>query len=52
MSKALESLFAALSGALILHERLSMREYFGCALMLCAVVLVQLPEKKTAGELT
>ena len=43
---SLESLFAAVSGAIVLHERLSAREYLGCALMLCAVVLVQLPEKK------
>ena len=43
---SLESFFAVVSGALFLHERLSAREYFGCALMLCAVVLVQLPEKK------
>lgn len=43
---SLESLFAAVSGAIVLHERLSAREYLGCALMLCAVVLVKLPEKK------
>ncbi len=43
---SLESLFAVLSGALFLHERLTPREYLGCALMLCAAVLVQLPEKK------
>ena len=43
---SLESLFAVISGAIILHERLSPREYIGCALMLCAVALVQLPEKK------
>lgn len=43
---SLESFFAAVSGAVLLHERLTPREYLGCALMLCAVVLVQLPEKK------
>ena len=43
---SLESFFAVVSGALLLHERLTPREYLGCALMLCAVVLVQLPEKK------
>jgi len=43
---SLEAFFAAVCGAIILHERLSLREYLGCALMLCAVVLVQLPEKK------
>ena len=41
-----EALFAVVGGALLLHERLSPREYLGCALMLCAVMLVQLPEKK------
>ena len=43
---SLEALFAVVGGALLLHERLSPREYLGCALMLCAVMLVQLPEKK------
>ena len=32
-------------GAIVLHERMSLREYFGCALMLAAVILSQLPEK-------
>lgn len=49
---SLESFFAVVSGALLLHERLTPREYLGCALMLCAVVLVQLPEKKRAEQLT
>lgn len=47
---SLESLFAAVSGAILLHERLSARECLGCVLMLLAVVLVQLPEKKTAAK--
>ena len=34
-----------MSGAIFLHERMSVREYFGCALMLAAVLLSQLPEK-------
>ena len=45
---SLESVFATVSGAVILGDRLSGKEYFGCALMLAAVVLAQLPEKKTA----
>ncbi len=49
---SLEAFFAVVSGAIVLHERLSPREYLGCALMLCAVVLVQLPEKRSRGELT
>ena len=42
---SLESFFAVVSGAIFLHERMSLREYFGCALMLTAVILSQLPEK-------
>ena len=34
-----------MSGAIFLHECMSLREYFGCALMLAAVILSQLPEK-------
>lgn len=40
---SLESVFGALAGAIILHEVMSGREYFGCALMLCAVMLAQIP---------
>ena len=42
----LESVFAVLAGAVILGDRMSGREYFGCVLMLVAVVLAQLPEPK------
>ena len=47
---SLESVFAVLAGAVILHDRMSGKEYLGCVLMLAAVVLAQLPEKapKTA----
>ncbi len=44
---SLESFFAVVSGAIVLNERMSLREYFGCALMLTAVILSQLPEKKS-----
>lgn len=40
---SLESVFAALAGALFLHERMSPRELIGCAIMFAAIVLVQLP---------
>ena len=43
---SLESVFGALAGAIFLHETLSGKEYFGCVLMLVAVVLAQLPERK------
>ena len=48
---SLESVFATLAGAIILHDRMSGREYFGCIVMLAAVVLAQLPEpqKKTVS---
>ena len=42
---SLESVFAVVSGAIFLHERMSAQEYLGCALMLAAVLLAQLPEK-------
>ena len=45
---SLESVFATISGAVILGDRLSGKEYVGCALMLAAVVLAQLPDKKAA----
>lgn len=41
---SLESVFAALSGWLILHEQLKGRELFGCVLVFIAVILAQLPE--------
>lgn len=51
---SLESVFAAISGALILGERMSARELIGCAVMFIAIVLVQLPfplkSKKKQGS--
>lgn len=49
---SLESVFATLSGAVILGDTMSGKEYFGCVLMLAAVVLAQLPEpqKRRAGD--
>ena len=43
---SLESVFAALSGWLILGERMTAVELLGCALVFVAVVLSQLPQKK------
>lgn len=42
----LESVFAALGGWVLLGQTLSARELIGCALMLAASVVAQLPEKK------
>ena len=49
---SLESVFAALTGWLILHQTLSLRELSGCALMFVSILLSQLPagEKKSARE--
>lgn len=40
---SLESVFAALSGWVILHESLSVKELFGCVLVFVAVILAQIP---------
>ncbi len=42
MLMSLESVFAALSGWLLLHEALSAKEIAGCALVFIAVILAQL----------
>ncbi len=42
---SLESVFSVLAGWVILGERLSGRERFGCALVFTAVILAQFPEK-------
>ena len=47
---SLESVFAALSGWLILHEHLSARELFGCVLVFVAIILAQLPERKISDR--
>ena len=46
---SLESVFATLAGAIILGDQMSGKEYFGCVLMLAAVVLAQLPERRKAA---
>lgn len=43
---SLESVFSVLAGWVILGERLSGREMFGCVLVFAAVILAQLPEKR------
>ncbi len=43
---SLESVFATLAGAVVLHDRMNGREYLGCLLMLAAVVLAQLPASR------
>jgi drug/metabolite transporter (DMT)-like permease len=43
---SMESVVAALSGWLILHERMTGTELLGCGLVFFAVILSQLPKKK------
>ena len=40
---SLESVFAALSGWVLLNESLSLKEILGCALVFVAVILAQIP---------
>lgn len=47
---SLESCFSVLGGFLILHETLSARELCGCALMFAAIILAQLPGKRSKNE--
>ena len=47
---SLESVFAALTGWLVLGEKLSGREVFGCTLVFAAIILAQLPAKKTGDK--
>jgi drug/metabolite transporter (DMT)-like permease len=44
---SLESVFAVISGWIVLGERLTFQEIFGCLLMFTAVILAQinLPQK-------
>lgn len=44
---SLESCFAVLSGWLLLGDRLDGREFLGCVLMFGAIILTQLPEKRS-----
>ena len=41
-----EARISVIGGAIILSQRMTAREYAGCALILAAVVIAQLPEKR------
>ena len=47
---SLESVFAVIAGAIILHQQMTAREYIGCVVMFVAVIMaqIQFPEKKKA----
>jgi len=42
---SLESVFAVIAGAILLGDRMTVRELLGCALMMAGVLLAQLPER-------
>jgi drug/metabolite transporter (DMT)-like permease len=43
---SLESVVSVIAGWIILHQRLSAREIFGCMLAFAAIIIVQLPDKR------
>ncbi len=45
---SMESCISVIAGFLILHQTLTIREVFGCILMFAAIILAQLPSKKSA----
>ena len=49
---SMESPFAAIAGALLIAERLSAREYLGCALMLAGILVSQLLGRNAAKKNT
>ncbi len=49
---SLESVFAVLSGWLILQEKLTMWEGIGCLLVFAAIIFSQLPDKKLSQKTT
>lgn len=46
MLLSLESVFAALSGFILLHQTMAGHEIFGCILIFAAVLIAQYPQKK------
>lgn len=46
MLMSLESVFAVISGAIILHEQMALREILGCIIMFAAIIIAQLPSKE------
>lgn len=47
MILSMESVISVLAGWLLLGQKLAERELFGCALMFVAIIMSQLPDKKT-----
>jgi drug/metabolite transporter (DMT)-like permease len=47
---SLESVFAVLAGAILLGERMTVRELLGCIIMFIAIIIVQIPMPKKHGQ--
>ena len=47
---SLESVISVIAGWAILHQTMGMREIAGCALMFIAIILAQLPERRSAQK--
>lgn len=47
---SMESVFSVIGGALLLGQRMTAREYLGCALIFTAVLIAQIPEKRPKAE--
>ena len=47
---SMEAVFAVIASAIILGQRMTAREYAGCALMLAAVIVAQLVPQRQAGR--
>ena len=47
---SLEAVFSVIASAIILRQRMTLREYLGCALLFAAVLIAQLPEKKRVRD--
>lgn len=47
---SLESVFAVIAGAILLHEVMSPRELLGCVVIFAAVIIAQLPSKEERME--
>ena len=43
---SLESVFAVISGVIILGETISFREFLGCVFMMAAIIVTQLPKRR------
>ena len=45
---SMEAVFSAVASAIILHQRMTAREYVGCVLLFAAVLIAQIPSRAEA----